>query len=69
MKPPIESGRCSACQAPAERGRSGVWWHASQGQSCGRQDARFEALPDEPQERQQQAPPRDRQIRHPGRDR
>lgn len=68
MKPLITPGHCSACQAPAERGRSGAWWH-SQGQSCGRLDARFEAAPDEPQERQQQGPPRDRQIRHPGRDR
>lgn len=67
MKPLIEQGRCSACKGCAERGRSGAWWHF--GQSCGRLGANFERLPDEHQERQQQAPPRDRQIRHPGRDR
>ncbi|WP_340382307.1 hypothetical protein U5640_36345 [Streptomyces sp. SS7] len=66
MRPLIEPGRCSACQQRAERGRSGAWWH-ERGASCGRNTARFEPL-DEPGQRQQ-TPPRDRQIRTPGRDR
>lgn len=63
MKKLITSGRCAACKQPAERGRSGVWWHESD--PCGRTDARFEPAA-EP--RQQQAP-RNRQIPHPPEDR
>ncbi|WP_432193802.1 hypothetical protein [Streptomyces sp. bgisy027] len=58
----IEEGSCSACGRPAERGPSGAWWHVRREDSCGRTPARFSA-------RQQQTAPRDRQIRHPGRDR
>lgn len=68
-----ESGRCSACGGPAARtavmGDTGGcviepwagWWHL--GDDCGQDTARFRAS------RQQAGPPRDRQIRHPGRDR
>jgi hypothetical protein len=66
MKPLIEPGRCSACGSPAERGRSGVWWHARQADSCGRNPARFEA---DPQPERQQESPRNRQIPHPPEDR
>lgn len=74
MKPQIESGHCSACLGPLERGRSGVWWHT--GTPCGRGPARFvlgpapdeSPTPDEGAGRQQQSP-RDRQIRDPGRNR
>ena len=66
MKPLIEPGRCSACLALAERGRSGAWWH-ERGDSCGDPTATFEPL-EESAERQQDSP-RDRQIRDPGRDR
>ncbi|MEU9972339.1 hypothetical protein [Streptomyces sp. NPDC051014] len=64
----IEAGHCSACLAAAERGRSGAWWHA--GTACDHAAARFTPgpAPDGGAERQQQSP-RDRQIRHPRRDR
>ncbi|MGW1035015.1 hypothetical protein ACWD4Z_22865 [Streptomyces antibioticus] len=67
MKPLITSGRCTGCGRPAERGRSGCWWHTG-GPGCGRPAARFEAEDQDAPERQQQAP-RDRQIRTPRRDR
>lgn len=66
--PPIQTGHCSECREPVERGRSGVWWHT--GTPCGRGPARFVLgpAPDEGTGRQQQSP-RDRQIRDPGRNR
>ncbi|MEU6952079.1 hypothetical protein [Streptomyces sp. NPDC045714] len=54
-------GTCSACGGEAECGPSGGWWHT--GTSCGRFDAEFRAA------RQQGAPPRDRQINEPRRNR
>ena len=81
MKPLIEPGRCSACKAPAERGRSGAWWH-ERGAPCGQAGARFqpaddltgrsetsvEPADDPPRERLQH-PPRNRQIPHAPEDR
>ena len=66
MKPLIEEGQCSACQAPAERGRSGAWWHSRD--PCGRRDARFQPSGEPPVQRQQQ-PPRNREIPHAPEDR
>ncbi|MFJ5059031.1 hypothetical protein ACIP96_06380 [Streptomyces nigra] len=64
----IQQGRCSLCLRRAERSRSGAWWHQG-GHSCGDPDAEFEPLEEDSAERQETTAPRDRQIRHPGRDR
>lgn len=64
---PMTAGHCTGCQAPAERGPSGNWWHVRRQDSCHRMDARFEPGP--PEHRQHTASPRDRQIRTPRRDR
>ena len=63
----ITPGRCTGCGRPAERGRSGTWWHTD-GPGCGQPGVRFEPAEDSP-ERQQTQSPRDRQIRTPRRDR
>ncbi|MFB7031719.1 MULTISPECIES: hypothetical protein [unclassified Streptomyces] len=58
----IKEGSCSACGGAAERGPSGAWWHT--GTPCGsiRPAALFRP-------REQDGPPRDRQIKDPRRTR
>ncbi|GGN47296.1 hypothetical protein [Streptomyces fuscichromogenes] len=65
----IDEGHCSQCGGAAEQGRSGAWWHT--GTPCGSQPAHFTPgpAPDAGAAARQHHVPRDRQIRHPGRDR
>ncbi|MGW1127465.1 hypothetical protein [Streptomyces sp. NPDC002526] len=56
----IEHGTCSACGGAVSGRASGAWWH--DGPPCGRRGAAFQL-------REQDAPPRDRQIKEPRRNR
>ncbi|WP_405930329.1 hypothetical protein [Streptomyces sp. NBC_00827] len=62
----VEEGSCSLCEAAAERSSNGAWWHTD-GPCSSQQPSRTAHF--RPAPRQQNEPPRDRQIRHPGRDR
>ncbi|MDX2623844.1 hypothetical protein PV356_30775 [Streptomyces sp. WI03-5b] len=60
MSSDLEHGTCSACRGALVGNPSGAWWH--EGTPCGRPGATF-------QPREQDAPPHDRQIKEPRRNR